>query len=92
MKYLILIVVLFNLRAYYLMFRDKKKAIKNKYRIPEKNLFQAAFVLGGVGMLLGMLPPISHKKNKWYFWVGAIGCIIVNAITVYGIHYFFIAG
>ena len=46
---------------------DKRKAIKGKYRIPERTLFIFALLGGGVGGLLGMLL-FRHKIRKAVFW------------------------
>ena len=54
--------VVINLISFVTMFYDKKQAIKNRYRISEKTLFTLAFLLGGVGIYLGMV--IFRHKTK----------------------------
>lgn len=64
----ILILFIFStIRAYFMMVMDKRKAIKNKWRISEYRLFSAALLLGSLGIWLGMLPPVYHKKSKQSF-------------------------
>lgn len=48
------------------MYSDKKRAIKKKYRIPEKTLFLVALVGGSLGTTLGM-ETFRHKTKHWYF-------------------------
>lgn len=61
---------------------DKKRAIKNQYRISEKNIFIIAFLLGGVGIYLGM--HIFHHKTKHVkFIIGIPITIVLNIISIY---------
>lgn len=64
--------VIINLIALFLFYIDKKKAIKDKYRIPERTLIFMAALGGGIGALSGMLI-FRHKtkKNKFKIWVPA---------------------
>lgn len=68
--------LLVNARAYYLMVKDKRIAIRNadgdgvRMRIPEKRLLLNAALLGFGGIGLGMLPPVNHKKRKPRFRYG----------------------
>lgn len=65
--YLLLPLAIFSLRAYLLMVFDKRKAIKKEWRTPERTLFLAAVMGGTLGIWLGMLPPVNHKKSKLSF-------------------------
>ena len=58
MTYLIII----NIITFLLCIIDKIKAIKQKYRIPEKTLLLLSLIGGCFGMVLGM--NISHHKTK----------------------------
>jgi uncharacterized membrane protein YsdA (DUF1294 family) len=51
------------------MFSDKRKAIKDKYRIPEKKLFRWAILGGSIGSILGM-QMFRHKTRHPIFVVG----------------------
>ena len=44
--------LIINLILYFAMVIDKKRAIKDGWRIPEKNLFLLAVLGGGIGGLL----------------------------------------
>ena len=48
---------------------DKRKAIRNAYRIPEATLFAIALVGGSLGSTLGM-HIFRHKTKHWYFLFG----------------------
>ena len=54
--------VLANLVAFAMYGIDKKRAIKNKWRIPEKTLLLAALFGGAMGALWGMI--LFHHKTK----------------------------
>ena len=54
--------VLINLVLYITMVIDKKKAIKDQWRIPEKNMFIMAVLGGGLGGLCAMV--FKRHKNR----------------------------
>lgn len=66
---LIGILVIMNLIGYMSMWSDKRRAIKNKYRISEKTLFTIALFGGSLGSILGM-NQFRHKTKHWYFKYG----------------------
>ena len=45
---------------------DKRKAIKNKWRISEKTLLLFSFIGGAIGAIFAMYG-IRHKNKHWYF-------------------------
>lgn len=53
---------------------DKKRAIKNKYRIKEKTLLLSSFLFGSIGGLCGMYL-LRHKTKHWYF-------VVVNYLSL----------
>ena len=59
------------------MLIDKRRAVKHKYRIPEKTLFALGF-FGAVGGLLGMRL-FKHKTRKSKFYIVFIIELIVEA-------------
>lgn len=62
--------VVVNLAAFYLMWRDKRLAKQeNARRIPEKTLFLSAVLGGSIGAIAGMRI-FRHKTKHWYFVVG----------------------
>lgn len=57
-----------NLISFCLMRHDKKCARQGKWRVPEKTLFLATVLFGGLGGVLGM-KVFHHKTKHWYFKV-----------------------
>ncbi len=83
---LIALFAVINLFAFFLMARDKRKAVhgKNAERAPEGFMFFLATVFGSVGVYLGMIL-FRHKTRKWYFQIGIPLLIIQNLATVYAV-------
>lgn len=52
-----------------MMWSDKRRAQKRKFRISEKTLFIFAALGGAMGGILGMRT-FRHKTKHWYFVVG----------------------
>lgn len=55
-----------NLAGLVLCGVDKSRAKRKKWRIPEKTIFGAAFLGGGIGVWSGMYL-FRHKTRHWYF-------------------------
>ena len=53
---------LINIIMYIVMSVDKRNAIKNRRRVPEKNLYLLAILGGGTGGLFAMV--LKHHKNR----------------------------
>lgn len=66
---LIALLIGVNLNSFALMGIDKRRAGKHWWRIPERTLFLAALLFGGLGAVLGMRV-FRHKTKHWYFAVG----------------------
>lgn len=64
----IVVLLVTNLTAFFLMGYDKQCAKKNRRRVPEKTLFLTAGLFGGLGGTLGMYA-FRHKTKHWYFKV-----------------------
>ncbi len=58
-----------NIIGFLLMGIDKKKAIQNQWRIPEKSLFFCSILGGSIGTWAGMYA-FRHKTKHWYFVIG----------------------
>lgn len=82
MKYLFIYLVVINLIGFVIMFIDKKRAIKKKYRIPEKNSFLVALIGGSLGTTLGM-EMFRHKTRHWYFKWGMPLLLIIQLILAW---------
>ena len=54
--------IIINIVLYVMMVIDKKRAIKDGWRIPEKNMFVAAVLGGGLGGLCAMV--FKRHKNR----------------------------
>lgn len=60
-----------NSLAWYLMYTDKRKAMKNAWRVPESHLLVFTLVGGFIGIYLGMKYN-RHKTKHWQFHVAVI--------------------
>lgn len=67
MIYMYLLII--NAVSFLLMRADKKRAIKNLWRIPERILIGLAIAGGSLGALLGM-NIFRHKTKKPLFYAG----------------------
>ena len=67
-----------NLVGVFVMWSDKRKAKKDKWRIPEKTLFLVALLGGCLGTTLGMYW-FRHKTKHWYFKFGMPAILIIEA-------------
>ena len=85
MGLLILYLVVVNAAAFVIYGVDKRKAIRDKWRIPEATLIGLAVIGGAFGAFIGMRV-WRHKTHKWKFrilvpvflllWVIVIGYIL----------------
>lgn len=77
---LLLILIAWNLIAFIVMGIDKRKAVKSKWRIPERALFLIAFIFGGIGIFLGM-HIFRHKTKNNSFRILVPIAIVLNIIA-----------
>lgn len=82
MKYIILYLIIINFISFLLVAIDKRKAIKNKYRISEKTFFIFSFIGGSLGTLLGMFQ-FHHKTKKLKFLIGIPILFLFNILVLY---------
>lgn len=64
---------------------DKRKAIKQKYRIPEKTFFILSYLGGFIGLMLSM-KYFRHKNKKMAFYVHAIIPLLIWIYILYKIN------
>lgn len=76
-EYLIII----NILGFIVVGIDKRKAIKNKFRISEKNLFLIGIFGGSLGFYIGM-NYFRHKTNKPRFKIGIPFLILIQIILL----------
>ena len=85
---ILLYLIVVNLAGFIQMGVDKRKAIRNAWRIPEAHLFLCALLGGSLGSILGMYT-FRHKTKHWYFVWGMPAILILQLIaTGFGIHLF----
>ena len=80
MKIVCYYVVVINMASFFAYGVDKRKAKKNKWRIPERILILLAAVGGSIGALLGM-SVFHHKTQKIKFKIG-VPVILGMQITI----------
>ena len=73
MEYLCLI----NITAFVTMAADKRKAVKGKWRIPERVLFGLAILGGSIGAIAGMYT-FHHKTRHRSFTIGLPAILLVQ--------------
>lgn len=69
MKYLYICLLIINAIAFVLMYADKQRAKKNRWRISEATLLTTAFFGGSIGALFGMYL-FRHKTLHMKFTLG----------------------
>ncbi|MFZ3590742.1 DUF1294 domain-containing protein [Bacillus sp. DJP31] len=74
-------ILITNVVAFFAMYLDKQKAIKNQWRTPEKTLWTLAIIGGSMGMWLGM-KSFRHKTKHTSFCVGTPVLIAAQFILV----------
>ena len=77
MKYLLIYLLVINIAAFLMMGIDKRKAVKERWRISEKALFAAAFLGGSIGAMLGM-KAFHHKTLHKKFTIGMPAVLILQ--------------
>ena len=80
MKYFLWYLLLINAAAFILMLVDKRKARKNRWRIPARTLILSAALGGSIGALLGMYT-FRHKTKHLKFTLG-IPAILIAQISL----------
>ncbi len=82
MKYFWIALGAWNLIVFFVYGLDKLKAKKDMWRIPEKTLLLLAFLMGGLGAVLGMRV-FHHKTKHKVFTIGVPICLILNLAALY---------
>ena len=82
MKLFLLYLLTINIISFILFGYDKFLAIKNKRRIPEKELFTVATIGGAFGGLFAILV-FNHKISKAFFMWRFMFIFLLNIVGVY---------
>ena len=69
-----------NALGFYMMWSDKRKAIKDAWRTPERNFFIVALIGGSVGCWAGM-QTFRHKTKHIKFTVGIPMILILQIMA-----------
>lgn len=80
-RYLIAALALTNFYAFILMGIDKRKAVRDVRRIPEKTLLTACGLFAALGGLIGM-HVFHHKTRKLEFKLGVPLMLIAQAAVI----------
>jgi hypothetical protein len=90
LKVFTVVYVLWNGYVFMAMGRDKRRAKRHQWRIPEASLLLMGAALGGVGMYAGM-KYFRHKTSHSKFLIGApiliLGNVLVIGLLYYGGHF-----
>lgn len=81
-KAVLIYLILINLTAFLLIYVDKQKAIKRKYRIPERVLLGSALLGGAFGAYFGMRV-FRHKTKHAKFTIGVPVTILTTSVLLY---------
>lgn len=81
MQNIIIYLIIINIIGFLVMYIDKQKAKKGKWRIPEKTLFIITALGGGIGTIAGMYT-FRHKTQKIAFVVGFPLITIIEIIAI----------
>ena len=81
LKFIIIYIISINLITFLLMYIDKKKAKKGKWRIKESTLFTLVLLGGGIGGICGMYV-FRHKNKKARFVFGFPAILITEIIFI----------
>ena len=80
MDILLVYLLIINAIGFLIMLADKYKAVKKKWRIPEKTLFVIALLGGSLGCLGGMYL-VRHKTQHLSF---TLGMPVILAVQILG--------
>ena len=84
---IIIYFIIINIIGFLIMYIDKQKAKKGKWRIPEKTLFIITALGGGIGTIAGMYT-FHHKTKKLKFTIGLPTILILEIILVIYLKFF----
>ncbi len=80
-KNIVIYFVVINIIGFFIMWLDKRKAIKGSWRTSEKTLFIITALGGGIGTTAGMYA-FRHKTQKIQFVIGFPFITILEIVTI----------
>ncbi len=83
-KNIVLYFIIINIIGFFIMYIDKQKAKKGRWRIPEKTLFIVTALGGGIGTIAGMYT-FRHKTQKIAF---VIGFPLITILEIFAVIYY----
>lgn len=83
-KFILIYLIAINIIAFAMMGIDKRKAIKRRWRIPEKSLFLSAILGGSIGAIAGM-QLFRHKTKHTKFVIGMPAILILQIVIIVAI-------
>ncbi len=81
MKYLYILIIILNIVTFCIYGEDKRRACRNKWRIPERTLFICAILGGAPGALAGMYL-FRHKTQKNKFKLGIPFLVLIQVCII----------
>lgn len=75
-------ILIVNILGYFLMFLDKQRAKKHKWRIPENTLMLVAIIGGSIGSIIGM-QTFRHKTKHIKFKFGIPIILVLQVILLF---------
>ena len=81
LKNILLYLLIINIIGFFMMWSDKRKAKKGKWRIPEQTLFIVTAIGGGIGTIAGMYT-FRHKTKKLKFTIGLPALVILEILII----------
>lgn len=81
MNILYILIFIWNLLVFLMYGADKYYAKKEKWRIKESTLILSAFLMGGIGALLGIFA-FRHKTRKLKFRIFVPIATILNVLFI----------
>ncbi len=78
---IIIYLIAINLFTFFMMWLDKRKARKGRWRIPENTLLLLVLIGGGIGGLAGMYT-FRHKTQKAKFVIGFPVILICEILLI----------
>jgi uncharacterized membrane protein YsdA (DUF1294 family) len=81
MQNIIIYLIAINLITFFIMWLDKRKAKKGRWRIPENTLLLFVLLGGGIGGIVGMYV-FHHKTQKAKFVIGFPVILICEILII----------